>query len=36
MNEDLLDTPRIEFVEVGTMEYKAKAKKIVDLRENFD
>ena len=36
MNEDLLDTPRVEFVDIGTMEYKAKAKKIVDLRENFD
>ena len=36
MNEDLLDTPRVEFVDVGTMEYTIKAKKIVDLRENFD
>ena len=36
INEDLVDIPRIEFVEVGTMEYAIKAKKILDLRENFD
>ena len=36
MNEDLLDTPRVEFVDIGTMEYTIKAKKIVDLRENYD
>ena len=36
MNEDLLDTPRVKFVDVGTMEYTIKAKKIVDLRENYD
>ena len=36
MNEDLVDVPRVEFVDIGTMEYAAKAKKIIDLRENFD
>lgn len=36
LEEDLIDTPRVEFVDVGTMEYSVKAKKIVDLRENFD
>lgn len=34
--EDLVDIPRIEFVDVGTMEYAVKAKKIIDLRENYD
>ena len=34
--EDLIDIPRVEFVEVGSMEYSAKAKKIEDLRENYD
>lgn len=32
MKEDLIDTPRVEFIEIGSMEYSAKAKKIVDLR----
>ena len=36
IEEDLVDTPRVEFVDIGTMEYSVKAKKIVDLRENFD
>ncbi len=36
MNEDLVDVPRVEFVDAGTMEYTAKAKKIIDLRENYD
>ena len=36
INEDLVDTPRVVFVEVGKMEYAIKAKKILDLRENFD
>ena len=36
INEDLVDTPRVVFVEVGKMEYTIKAKKILDLRENFD
>ena len=36
MNEDLIDTPRVKFIDIGTAEYSAKAKKITDLRENFD
>ena len=36
INEDLVDTPRVEFLDAGTMEYAAKAKKIIDLRENYD
>lgn len=32
MNEDLIDTPRVEFVDIGSMEYAVKAKKIIDLR----
>jgi phenylacetate-CoA ligase len=36
IKEDLIDVPRIVFVDIGKMEYSAKAKKIVDLRENFD
>lgn len=34
--EDLIERPRVRFVDVGLMEYSAKAKKIVDLRENYD
>jgi len=30
--DDLIDTPRVVFTDVGAMEYSAKAKKIVDLR----
>ena len=30
--EDLVGIPRVEFRDVGTMEYSAKAKKIVDMR----
>ena len=36
IQEDLVDTPRVEFVDIGTMEYTIKAKKIIDLRENYD
>jgi phenylacetate-CoA ligase len=36
IREDLIDVPRVRFVDIGSMEYSAKAKKIVDLRENFD
>ena len=36
INEDLVDVPRVEFVDIGTMEYAVKAKKILDLRDNFD
>lgn len=36
MAEDLIGRPRVEFLEVGSMQYSAKAKKIVDLRENYD
>jgi hypothetical protein len=35
IKEDLIDIPRVVFIEIGKMEYSAKAKKIVDLRENF-
>ena len=30
--DDLIDTPRVTFADVGSMEYSAKAKKIVDMR----
>ena len=36
INEDLVDTPRVKFVDIGTMEYTIKAKKILDMRENYD
>ncbi|MCL2711740.1 MAG: AMP-binding protein [Methanomassiliicoccaceae archaeon] len=36
IKEDLIAIPRVEFREIGSMEYSAKAKKITDLRENFD
>lgn len=36
MEEDLIAEPAVTFVKVGTMEYAVKAKKIIDLRENFD
>lgn len=36
IKEDLIDTPRVEFVNVGTTKYAAKMNKIVDLRKNFD
>lgn len=36
INDDLIDLPRVRFVEPESDEYKVKAKKIVDLRENFD
>jgi len=36
IKDDLIDIPRVVFKEIGSMEYSAKAKKIVDLRENFD
>ena len=34
--EDLVAKPVVVFAEPGTMEYTVKAKKILDLRENFD
>ena len=34
--EDLVDIPRVEFIDIGTMEYSIKAKKIIDLRESYD
>ncbi|MCL2607514.1 MAG: AMP-binding protein [Methanomassiliicoccaceae archaeon] len=34
MREDLVDVPRIVFREIGSMEYSAKAKKIIDARES--
>jgi len=36
IKEDLIETPRVVFKDIGSMEYSAKAKKIVDLRKNFD
>jgi len=30
--DDLIDTPRVKFIDVGSMEYSAKAKKIADMR----
>ena len=36
LEDDLLAMPRVKFVESESDEYKVKAKKIVDLRENFD
>ena len=36
MEDDLIDAPRVRFIESESDEYKVKAKKIVDLRENFD
>lgn len=35
IEEDLVDTPRVEYVEIGSMEYAPKAKKIIDLRGNL-
>lgn len=32
IKEDLIDVPRVNFIEIGSMEYSAKAKKIVDER----
>ena len=34
--EDLVDIPRVEFVNADSVEYTAKAKKMIDLRENYD
>ncbi|MBO7205383.1 MAG: hypothetical protein J6V08_03080, partial [Candidatus Methanomethylophilaceae archaeon] len=36
MQDDLIAAPRVKFVCSESDEYKVKAKKIVDLRENFD
>ena len=36
INEDLIETPRVVFKDIGSMEYSAKAKKIVDLRRSSD
>lgn len=36
MEEELIAEPVMRFVEVGSMEYSAKAKKIVDNRGNYD
>jgi phenylacetate-CoA ligase len=36
INEELIDVPRVMFKDIGSMEYSAKAKKITDLRDNFD
>ena len=36
IQEDLVDIPRVEFIDIGTMEYSIKAKKIIDLRESYD
>ncbi|MBQ7701381.1 MAG: phenylacetate--CoA ligase family protein [Candidatus Methanomethylophilaceae archaeon] len=36
LEEDLVSRPVVEFVPTGSMEYAVKAKKIIDLRENYD
>lgn len=36
MEEDLIAEPTMRFVEIGSMEYSAKARKIVDSRDNQD
>jgi phenylacetate-CoA ligase len=36
IKDDLIDVPRVTFIDIGSMEYAAKAKKIIDLRNNFD
>ena len=36
MEEDLVAVPRVVFITSDNDEYKAKPKKIVDLRENYD
>jgi len=36
LEDDLIDTPRVVFTNIGLMEYTAKAKKITDLRNNFE
>ena len=36
LEEDLVSRPELEFVPTGSMEYAVKAKKIIDLRENYD
>ena len=36
IEEDLVSVPKISFVDVGTMQYAVKAKKIIDLRDNKD
>ena len=36
IKEDLIDVPRVTFIDIGSMEYAAKAKKITDMRKNFD
>ena len=36
LEDDLVDVPRVKFIDIGSMEYIAKAKKIIDLRESFD
>ncbi|MCQ2056249.1 MAG: AMP-binding protein [archaeon] len=36
LEEDLINKPRVTFVDPGTMKYTVKAKKILDCRENFE
>jgi phenylacetate-coenzyme A ligase PaaK-like adenylate-forming protein len=36
IKEGLIDIPRAEFKDIGSMEYSAKAKKIIDMRKNYD
>jgi phenylacetate-CoA ligase len=36
IKEGLIDIPRAEFIDIGSMEYSAKAKKIIDRRESYD
>ncbi|MDR2866826.1 MAG: AMP-binding protein [Methanomassiliicoccaceae archaeon] len=35
IRDDLIDVPRVRFIDIGAMEYSAKARKIIDLRGNF-
>ena len=36
IEEDLVAAPKVNFVDVGTMQYAVKAKKIIDRRETYD
>lgn len=36
LKDDLIEKPRIEYVEIGSLEKSAKAKKIVDARGDYD
>ena len=36
IKEDLIAVPRVKFIDIGSIEYSAKANKINDLRGCFD